>query len=75
MEHSLPLSGLLSLGGELFLEELGPGGQWDNTTRSRFSMGEDLETDGVKMISISAPAPCQRLQMNKSTRSWRRQQH
>lgn len=38
--------GLRSLVGESSLEdELGPGGQWDKTTRSRFSMGEDLGKD------------------------------
>lgn len=35
--------GLRPFGGEQSLEEeLGPGGQCDKTTRSRFSMGEDL---------------------------------
>lgn len=38
--------GLRSLVGDpSFEEELGPGGQWDKTTRSRFSMGEDLGRD------------------------------
>lgn len=34
--------GLRPFGGEPSLDELGPGGQWDKTTRSRFSIGEDL---------------------------------
>ncbi|TNN41124.1 hypothetical protein EYF80_048711 [Liparis tanakae] len=38
IKNNLPFFGLRSFVGE---EEIGPGGQWDKTTRSRFSMGED----------------------------------